>query len=175
MTEIVPLTRARTGGLTGGRPRCEPTTGAPHQVYVVFTDPEETLGAVRVASQLASAIRSGVTVIHFRSIGFGAPLDHPAGVSPVETGAFKARLAAEDCDACVRVCLCRDPHRAIQSVIDRHSLIVIGGRHGWWPTRSSRWRRMLEAHGYLVIFVCENEAVRVTRGPGTARETEHAS
>jgi hypothetical protein len=127
-----------------------PPTRAPQEVYVLFTGFTETLSAVRVASQLASATGGGVTVVHFRPIGFLMPLDHPSGLSPVETDAFKAGLAAEECDASVRVCLCRDPRQAIRSVVDPQSLVVIGGR---WPTTSHRWRRMLEQAGYLVVFV----------------------
>ena len=175
MTEIIPITRTRTGGATSAAPGPEPTTWAPRQVYVVFTDLDETLLAVRVAKRLASAIGGGVTVVHFRPIGFGAPLEHPAGSSPVETDAFRARLAAEDCDARVCVCLCRDARQAIRSVFDGHSLIVIGGRRRWWPTPSDRWRRMLEALGYLVVFVSGTDASRATRGLGTASEMEHST
>jgi hypothetical protein len=153
MTEIIPITRARTSDTASGSPGREQATWAPQQIYVLFTSPEETLGAVRVARRLASTTGSGVTVIHFRSIGFGAPLDHPAGLSPVETEAFRARLAAEDGDVRVRVYLCRDVRQAIRSVIDGSSLVVIGGRRGWWPTPSKRWRRMLEEDGYVVVFV----------------------
>jgi len=155
MTEIIPITRARTGEPPGRRPCHELAAGTPQQVYVLFTDLEETLRAVRVAGRLAKTIGAGVTLIHFRSIGFGAPLEHPAGLSPVETGTFKARRAAEECDARVRVCLCRDPRQAIRSVIDQHSLVVIGGRRGWWPTPSDRWRRTLEQAGYVVVFATE--------------------
>jgi hypothetical protein len=122
-------------------------------VYVIFTSLDETLRAIRVARRLARAMKSGVTVVHFRPIGFGAPLEEPTGQSPVETEAFKARLEAEDCDTRLRVCLCRDARQAIPSVLPAHSLIVIGGRHRWWPTRSDRWRRTLEARGYVVVFV----------------------
>jgi hypothetical protein len=157
MTENIPITRSRTCDTTSGRPGPEPTAWAPQKVYVLFTNLDETLGAVRVAGRLASAMGSDVTVVHFRSIGFGSPLEHPAGLSPVETEAFRARLAAEVCDARVRVCLCRDARQAIRSVIDGRSLIVIGGRRGWWPTPSNRWRRMLEEEGYVVVFV--NQAI----------------
>lgn len=153
MTEIVPITRARTSDTASGGPGRDQATWAPPPVYVLFTTLEETLGAVRVARRLARATGTGVTVIHFRSIGFGAPLEHPAGLSPVETEGFKARLAAEGCDARVRVCLCRDARQAVRSVIDGSSLVVIGGRRGWWPTFSKRWRRMLEEDGYVVVFV----------------------
>ena len=158
MTEIVPLTRARTRGHSSSRPRLAPATDALRQVYVVFTEPEETLRAVRVAGQLAGAIGAGVTVIHFRAIGFGAPLDHPAGLSPVETETFKARLAAEAGGAFARVCLCRDAREAVRSVLDRRSLIVIAGRRRWWPTPANRWRRTLEDEGYAVVFL--NDAIR---------------
>jgi hypothetical protein len=160
MTETLPLFRASGGRTASDRPGRRSTGRAPQQVYVLYTDVEETLCAVRVADQLASAIGGGVTVIHFRMFGFAEPLDHPAGPSPVEAAAFTAGLAAEDCDARVRVCLCRDARQAIRSVIDRHSLVVIGGRRRWWPTPSSRWRRTLEEEGYAVVFV--------PTSPGTA-------
>jgi hypothetical protein len=164
MTEIVPLTRARIDDFARGRPHLEPITAAPPQVYVLFTTVEETLRAVRIAGRLAGAIGGRVTVIHLRSVGFGAPLDHPTGLSPVETEAFKARLAAEDGDARARVCLCRNPRQALRSVIDRHSLIVLGGRRGWWPTPSHRWRRVLEEEGYVVVLA--NEAIGERQSDG---------
>jgi hypothetical protein len=153
MTEIIPITRARASGTASGSSDRERVPWAPPQVYVLYTNPEDTLGAARVARRLASAMGSGVTVVHFRSIGFGSPLEHPAGLSPVETDAFRARLAAEIGDVRVRVCLCRNAREAIRSVIDESSLVVIGGRRGWWPTYSNRWRRMLEEDGYPVVYV----------------------
>jgi len=39
------------------------------------------------------------------------------------------------------------------SVFKPHSLIVVGGRIGWLPTRPERMRRMLEAAGHFVMFV----------------------
>jgi hypothetical protein len=153
MTKIIPLARPRTGGTTGGRPRREPAPPAQQRVYVLFTGLEETLGAIRVAKRLAAALAGRVTVVHFRQLDFGMPLEAPAGVSPAETDLFRDRLEAEDCDADVSVCLCRDARRALPTAIDQHSLVVIGGRHRWWPTPADRWRRTLEAAGHLVVFV----------------------
>ena len=65
------------------------------EVFVIFTSTGDTLRAVRVARRLAREMRSGVTIVHFRSIGFGAPLEEPPGLSPIETDAFKAQLEAE--------------------------------------------------------------------------------
>jgi len=134
-------------------PRHEPCGVGSGEVYVLFTSIDETLRAVRVARRLARAMHSHVTIVHFRPIGFAAPLEAAPGLSPVETDAFRARLEAEDCDARIRVCVCRDARQAIPSVLQEHSLIVIGGRRRWWPTPSDRWRRTLEEQGYLVVFV----------------------
>jgi hypothetical protein len=130
-----------------------PWHAASGDVYVLFTSIDETLHAVRVARRLARATRGGVTVVHFRPVGFAAPLEEPAGLSPLETDAFKARLEAEDGDLRIRVCLCRDARQAIQSLIPAQSLVVIGGRRRWWSTPSERWRRTLEARGHAVVFV----------------------
>jgi hypothetical protein len=164
MAEIIPLARVLAGATPSGRPGPDLTAEAPQQVYVLFTDLEETLRAVRVASPLARTTGGGVTVVHFRSIGFAAPLDHPTGLSPVETESFKTRLAAEDGDARARVCLCRNPRQALRSVIDRHSLIVVGGRRGWWPTPSNHWRRVLGEEGYVVVLANEAIAERQSNG-----------
>lgn len=124
-------------------------------VYVIFTSPDETLQAIQVARRLARAMPSGVTVVHFRPVDFGAPLEEPGGLSPVQMEDFKARVGADDSDTRIRVCLCRDARQAIPSIIPAHSLVVIGGHRRWWPTRSDRWRRTLEARGYVVVFVNE--------------------
>lgn len=153
MTEIIPIARARTGGPAAGRAGREQARSAPRRVYVLFTEIEETLGAVRVGRRLADAIAGRVTVVHFRPVDFAAPIDSPSGRSPAETDAFRARLEAEGCDVDVRVCLCRDARRALPLVFEDHSLVVVGGRHRWWPTPADRWRRTLEAAGHLVVFV----------------------
>ena len=158
MAQIIELAPQPHQGAGSSPCPSEQSGVGPGDVYVIFTSIDETLRAVRVARRLARAMRSGVTIVHFRPIGFGAPLEEPAGLSPVETDAFKARLEAEDCDARIRVCVCRDARQAIPSVLQEHSLIVIGGRRRWWPTPSDRWRRTLERQGYLVVLVDETLA-----------------
>jgi hypothetical protein len=54
MTEIIPVTRAGTNGTANGLPALELTAEAPRQVYVLFTDLDETLRAVRVADPVES-------------------------------------------------------------------------------------------------------------------------
>lgn len=153
MTEIIPIADSRIGRSVGRRPGRQQVPSSRQRVYVLFTDLEETLGAIRVAKRLADALAGRVTVVHFRPVDFGAPIDSPSGRSPAETDAFRERLEAEGCDVDVRVCLCRDARRTLPMVFDDHSLVVVGGHHRWWPTAADRWRRTLEAAGHLVVFV----------------------
>ena len=122
-------------------------------VYVVYTSIDDTLAAVRVASDFAKPLGVPVTLIQIRTVPYSLPVDEPGGQSPVETDAFIARLRAEDLDIRVRVCLCRDERQAIPLAFTPHSLIVVAGQRRWWPTESERWHRMLEAAGHFIVFV----------------------
>jgi hypothetical protein len=122
-------------------------------IYVVFTSIDDTLAAVRIGGELGKAMGVPLTLIHFRAVPFQLPVDAPNGLSPVETEAFVKRVRAEGLDLRVRVYLCRDERRAIPFAFKPHSLIVVAGRQRWWPRRSERWRRMLEAAGHFVVFV----------------------
>jgi hypothetical protein len=128
-------------------------------IYVVFTTVDETLAAVRVAGMLGSAMAVPVTLIHFRAVPYPLSVDAPPSRSPVETDEFVARLRAEGFEVHVRVYLCRNQRQGIPLAFKRHSLIVIAGRHSWWPTESERWRRWLEAVEHFVVFVDTSEHV----------------
>jgi hypothetical protein len=144
-------------------------------VYVVFTSVDETLAAVQVASRLAKALTTRLTVIHFQAVPYPLATDAPSDHSPAEMDAFVDALRGLGIGVRVRVYLCRDPRREIASAFKSHSLIVIGGHRSWWPTRSERWRRALEAAGHLVVFVDKSEHSALGHaGTKRAKESSHA-
>jgi hypothetical protein len=126
-------------------------------IFVVFTSIDETLAAVRIASELATALDVPVTLVHTRTVPYVLPIDAPNGLSPVETDAFVNRIrdAGREAgiDVRVRVYLCRNVQHVVRLAFKPHSLIVIAGQRSWWPTRTERWRRALEAAGHFVLFV----------------------
>ena len=132
-------------------------------VNVLFTKPDETLEAVRVASAIGRAMAVPLTVTHLRAVPYPLTLDAPAGLSPAETEAFVERVRAEGIDVRVRVYLCRNADRMLPMAFKEHSVIVIGGRRSWWPTWSERMRRRLEAAGHFVLFVDVPEHQEVSR------------
>jgi hypothetical protein len=122
-------------------------------VYVVFTAIDETFAAVRIADRLRRTMGVPLTLIHFRVVSYPLSVGEAPGMSPTETAAFVEHLRAEGIDARVRVFLCRNERRAIPLALKQRSLVVVAGRPSWWPTRSERWRRRLEAAGHFVVFV----------------------
>lgn len=126
-------------------------------LYIVFTSIDETLAAMRIASELANALGVPLTLVHPRTVPYVLPVDVPNGLSPVETDAFVHRIRDVGCEAGVdvRVCvyLCRTVQQVVPLAFRPHSLIVMAGQRSWWPTRTERWRRALEAAGHFVVFV----------------------
>jgi len=144
-------------------------------VYVLFTTMDETCAAVRIARPFADAMGAEVTVVHFRTVPFALPVEEPTGTS-VETGAFVERLRTDGMTVRFRVYVGRDERRAIPFAFKPHSVIVMGGQHSWWPTRSERWRRALETAGHFVIFVdtpCSSSPLEVVPSPHADEQEEH--
>ena len=44
------------------------------------------------------------------------------------------------------------PEHLVYTLADKHSLIVIGGQSGFWPSREQRLARRLTRQGYAVVF-----------------------
>jgi hypothetical protein len=126
------------------------------EVIVIFTTTEATLAALRVAVSLSRACNASVRLIAQQSPTHAAPADSAPSRSPVESSDFRRRLAQEiDARVDVLVCVYRRVADLARTLLGRHSLVVIGGRASWWPTRQERLRRALESQGHYVLFVNE--------------------
>ncbi len=126
-------------------------------VSVVFTTVDDTLDAARVGARLADAMGVPLRLVHFRTVPPRVEVGEPAGISPLETTEFVDRLRAQGITAGVRVYLCRGEAQTIPWAFKPHSIVVIGGRRSWWPTRAERWRDALESAGHFVVFVDPSE------------------
>jgi hypothetical protein len=126
-------------------------------VSVIYTTVDDTLEAARIGGALARAMGVPLRVVHFRAVPRQVPVDQPDGLSPIETTAFVARLREEGITARIRVYLCRDQATTIPFAFRPNSIVVVGGRRSWWPTRAERWRDALEGAGHFVVFVDPSE------------------
>ena len=124
-------------------------------VYVVYTSTDETFAALRIAGAFAKALSVPLILLHYRAVPYPLAVDSPTGVSPIHSEYFLQRLRVEAIDVVNRVYLCRDDRRAIGAALNMPSLVVVGGRRRWWPTKAQIWQRALEAAGHSVVFVEE--------------------
>jgi hypothetical protein len=121
-------------------------------VSVIYTGFDETLTAARVGADLATKMGVPLRVVHFRTVPRQLDVDRPDGLSPIEGDAFTSRLIDEGISARARVYLCRDELKTIAFAFKPRSIVVIGGRHSWFPTHVERWRHALEDAGHFVVL-----------------------
>ncbi len=122
-------------------------------ISVIYTTADETVAALRAADELARPLKRTVRLIDFRVVPVGAPVEAPTGRSPIETNGLLDRVRSEGVDVRAEVYVCRDVRDAIPHVFTDRSLIVLGGRHHWWATRTERLRQILERQGHFVLLV----------------------
>lgn len=124
-----------------------------NDVYIVFTSNAATQQAVNVASRLADAMGASLTMVDFQCTRH--PDRPPVGDPGDEDKGLIERLRLDGERVNARFYVCRTVEQAIPLALSPHSLVVIGGRRSWLPTREERLRRALEAAGHFVIFVDE--------------------
>jgi hypothetical protein len=122
-------------------------------VYVIFTGADDTIAALDAATAFAAPVGAAVTLLHFREVPYPQPLDAPAGISPVETETFVARVRAERLNVTTRVYLCRDARSAIAGVLNRPSLVFVGQHRSWRRYPLHRLRAALQRVGHSVVVV----------------------
>jgi hypothetical protein len=139
-----------------------PVTGAPERpiaeqadpklnVSVVFTSAGATLAALKQAGDLARNLGGHITLIVPQVVPYPLPLISPPVL--VDFNERRLRVIASGCRVETRICvyLCRDPLETLQSVLKPHSVVVVGSRKRWWPTKEKRLAAKLRSAGHEVI------------------------
>jgi len=120
-------------------------------ISVVFTSVQATLSALREAGRLMSNLGGYITLIVPQVVPYPLPLASPPVLA--DFSERRLRVIADTCrvETRVRICLCRDPLEAIQSVLEPHALVVVGSRKKWWPTTEKRLAAKLRSFGHEVV------------------------
>lgn len=128
-------------------------TGSRLNVSVVFTSVEATLPALKEAGALASALGAHITLVVPQLVPYPLPLASPPVLLDWNERRLRVIANESKVETTVRLYLCRDRLQALLDVLKPHSLVVMGGRKGWWwPTAEERLGRSLRHAGHEVIF-----------------------
>ena len=140
-----------------------PATGAPARpgtgkfesklsVDVVFTSIEPTLAALKKAGALAGRLNARITLLVAQIVPYPLPLESPPVLLDFNERRFRKIANQSPVETTVRLYLCRDQLETLASVLEPHSVVVVGGRKRWWPTPEKRLAGKLRRAGHEVIF-----------------------
>jgi len=140
------------------KPELKTETGTPNltgplMITVLYTTPEATGVALTSAAALAGNLGATIRLVIMRIVPFPLPLNTPP--VPIEFSERHARKLARRVGVVpeVQILDCRDREEALLKILPSQSVVVMGVRHRWFPTRQTRLARMLRGKGHEVVLV----------------------
>ena len=139
----------RLAVLRSGEPG-KPNTGL--DISVVFTSIEPTLQALKEAGALAQHLGGRITLVVAQVVPYPLPLETPPVLVEFSENRFRVLARENPVETNVHIYLCRDRFEALTSALKPGSIVVVGWRKKWWPTKDEILARQLRRAGHEVIF-----------------------
>ena len=133
-------------------------------IFVLFTGVRKTLDALWSAGRLARDLNVHIEIIVPEIVPYPLPLDEPPVLRSFRNHRYRTIVEQAGIDTSIHVCLCREPREAVDRLLNPGSIVVLGTRHRWWPTREHRFGRWLRTKGCHVIFAGVRSAAPEVRG-----------
>lgn len=121
-------------------------------ICVVFTSVESTLAALRETGGLASGLGARITLLVPQVVPYPLALETPPVLIEFNEKRFRTIASQSPVEMTVQIYLCRDGLETLTNVLNPASIVVIGGRKRWWPTREEKLARQLRRAGHEVVF-----------------------
>ena len=132
------------------------------EIVVLHTTVAETLEALKTAAELATGLSARIRLLVLEVVPYPLPLDRPNVPLPFTKRRFRTLAANSSVETSIDIHLVRDPDKAIESVLEPHSIVVMGTHRSWWPSAHTRVAKHLERLGHQVVWA---EAMRCLRYP----------
>jgi hypothetical protein len=128
------------------------TRQASIEVVVLHTTVSGTLQALKTAAQLAHGLSARIRLLVLEVVPYPLPLHQPDVSLPYTRRHFRTLAENASIETSVDIHLVRDPEEVIDSVLEPHSVVVMGAHRTWWPTARGRMAKRLKRRGHQVIY-----------------------
>ena len=147
--------RTDIGGCDAGYDDTYGSNFDPHlRITVIHTTHQGTLCALKTASALAKDLCVRIGLVATQVVPFRLPLEEPlvsTNFLRQRQGLLVSEAGIDEEAVAIEVYLCRDPKVVLQQSLAPRSLIVLGGKRGWWRA-GQRLGKWLTRMGHQVIF-----------------------
>jgi hypothetical protein len=122
------------------------------EIVVIFTSVKATIAALKKAGAMAVSLIARTTLVVPQVVPYALPLTCPPVLLDFHENRFREIAKESPVDIHVQIYLCRDTLETLKVVLKSRSLIVVGGRKRFWPTREKSLARKLRRLGHEVIL-----------------------
>lgn len=122
---------------------------------MIFTSVGATTAALKKAGRLAENLGATITLVVPQVVPYPLPLTSPPVLLDFQERRFRQIAADSRVEIRVQLYLCRDELETLKTVLRPHSLVVLGGRRRWWPTREQKLARRLQSDHEVVFTETE--------------------
>lgn len=125
------------------------------EITVLFTKVRATLTALRCAASLARDLGATVRILNVRVVPYPLPLDRPPTDRDVLATNISKLADGQSMPARIEIWFGRDVVDSLLQSLSPSSIVLVGAKTRWWPTKERRWAKQMTGHGHQVIFVSE--------------------
>ncbi len=124
------------------------------EIVVLHTTVAETLAALKTAARLAGGLSARIRLLVLEVVPYPLPLDRPNVPLPFTHRRFRTLSSSLETsiETNIDIHLVRDPDKAIESVLEPNSVVVMGTRRSWWPSAHRRVAKRLARLGHQVVW-----------------------
>jgi len=122
------------------------------ELIVIHTNISATLHALKTAAHLAQDLSARIRLLVLEIVPYPLPLHQPDVSLPHTRRRFRTLAENATIETTVDIHLVRDPQKALDSILEPHSVIVMRAKRSWWPTAHGRVAKRLERAGHQVVY-----------------------
>jgi hypothetical protein len=126
-------------------------------VTVLYTNVRATLGALRQAAFLARDLGATIRIINVRAVPYPLPLDKPPVDREVLARSISTLADGQLIPTRIEICFGRDVVQSLLRSLSPNSIVLVGYRAKWWPSKERKLAKHLARHGHQIIFVMERK------------------